>query len=331
MYNLRCSFYTTRVNVQEELLQERIDPWLSDARLSRMATEALGESARVRGYQVLTGGCWNRVIGVDADGTPLVIKISPHAGDTKISREFAVLERFRDETELPVPEPLLLDAEGRFTTGTALVMTRIPGAVMHQCYGLLNYGQRRRITGEIAEHLAALHAIRGTGFGGVELPPEERHTRWANFWVPRFDRVLEEVAAAGVAPARLIDGARAVRPHLVPALDIGPESTMTHYDVWSGNVMIDVESDPPKVSGYIDIPGYYADYARELSFAMLFGVADRRFFQVYTASHDLDEGFELRANIYNLKMNLRHIQMYPGEHFYRHGAAECLAAIERQL
>jgi fructosamine-3-kinase len=106
---------------------------------------------------------------------------------------------------------------------------------------------------------------------------------------------------------------------------------MTHYDIWSGNVMIDVEADPPRVSGYIDIPGFYADYARELSFAMLFGIAGRRFFQTYLRYHELDDGFELRANIYNLKMNIKHVQMYPGQMVYQHGAAENLAFIRRSL
>ena len=319
------------MNVQEELLQERIDPYLGDDQLSAVATEALGERVRVRGYEVLTGGCWNRVIGADANGTPLVLKVSPHEDDEKIIREYQVLKEFRAGTELPVPEPLLLDRTSRLMPGTMLVMSRIPGAVMHQCYGLLNYGQRRRITEEIADHLAALHTIRSTGFGGVELSHEQRREKWSDFWLPRFDQVLEEVAAAGVAPARLVDGARGVRPLLAPLLDIGTESTMTHYDVWSGNVMINVEANPPRVSGFIDVPGYYADYARELSFAMLFGVADRRFFQTYTTHHEIDDSFALRASIYNLKMNLRHIQMYPSEYYYQRGAAECLQAIEHHL
>lgn len=95
--------------------------------------------------------------------------------------------------------------------------------------------------------------------------------------------------------------------------------------------MIDVDSNPPIVSGYIDVPGFYADYARELSFAMLFGVADRRFFATYLRHHSLDAGFELRVNIFNLKMNIRHVQMYPSEAFYRLGAEENLAYLRRAL
>lgn len=335
------------MNVQESLLQERIDPHLSDRVLTEFARRAAdagtrgdapvgepaarGPAADVRGYHVLTGGCWNRVIAVTCGGLDLVMKISPRLHDERIIREFAVLREFASRTDLPVPAPLYLDGEGELLPGTTLVMTRLPGAVMHECYGLLNYGRRRTITDQIARDLAELHTIREHGFGGVELPAEERCASWPEFWLPRFDRVIEEAAESGSVPRALIDGAREVRPTLAGLIEIGPTATMTHYDVWSGNVMLDVESDPPRVTGYIDIPGFFADYARELSFAMLFGVADRRFFDTWLARHDLDDGFRVRASVYNLKMNIKHVQMYPGQRFYQQGAAECLAVIREAI
>ncbi len=328
---------TVLMNVQERLLEEQVDPHLSDSVLTEAARRALAtagasgaRTAQVRGYRVLTGGCWNRVIGLEAGELNLVCKISPRRDDPRIIREFQVLSCFAEHTSLKVPTPLYLDTDGELLPGTGFVMTRIPGAVMHECFGMLNYGQRREITRTIARDLAELHTIRGRGFGGVELEPSERTERWPEFWLPRFDAVLEEAAAAG-APAHLIDGAREVRPHLEPLIDIGSEAVMTHYDVWSGNVMIDVRSEVPRVSGYIDIPGFYADYARELSFAMLFGVANRRFFEIYCERHELDPGFMLRAHIYNLKMNIKHVVMYPQEYGYQAGAAENLQAIRAAL
>ncbi len=313
------------MNVQEQLLQQSIDPLLSTRTLTEFCRRSLPDAAcDVSGYETLTGGCWNRVIGVRCGDRDLVLKISPHRGDERIIREYQVLERFASQTDLLVPTPLYLDAESDLLPATTLVMTRLPGAVMHECFGLLNYGARRRITDQIALDLAHLHRIRAHGFGGVELPESERVDEWPDFWLPRFDEAIDAAAASGSVPARLISGAYEVRPHLRPLLQIGNAATMTHYDVWSGNVMVDVEADPPRVTGYIDIPGFYADSARELSFAMLFGVADRRFFETYLQHHDLDDGFELRANIYNLKMNIKHVQMYPGQRFYQQGAAENL-------
>lgn len=315
------------MNVQEGLLRERIDPHLTNDVISRECSEALGERVRATGYESLSGGCWNRVIGVTAGGHELVLKMSPHRNDEKVRREFLVLDSFHRLTDLRVPRALLLDVDERFMPGTLFVMTRIPGLVMHRCFGALSAQDRGSVTRQIAEDLAALHTHRAIGFGGMELPESDRETRWADFWLPRFDTVIREVT--GIAPDHLVDRAREIRSEFPAALDIGTESVMTHYDVWSGNVMIDVSSGGARVSGYVDVTGHYADYARELSFAMLFGVADQTFFDTYRKHHELDEEFALRASIYNLKMNLRHVQMYPLEEFYQQGAADCLETIAR--
>jgi fructosamine-3-kinase len=202
---------------------------------------------------------------------------------------------------------------------------------MHESFGLLERASRARIIAEIADHVSALHETRGRGFGGVELAEAQRQRSWPDFWLPRFDRVIEEAEASGKVPPSLTEGAREVRPYLAAHLEIGETSTMTHYDIWAGNVMIDVSARPPRVSGYIDIPGFYADYARELSFAMLFGVADERFLETYARRHEIDEGFALRAQIYNLKMNIKHVEMYPSQPVYSYGAADNLRAIRAAL
>ena len=164
----------------------------------------------------------------------------------------------------------------------------------------------------------------------MELGEAERHGDWADFWLPRFDQAIEDVAAANCVSSEMIREIEEARPRFRPFLDIGNASTATHYDIWSGNVMIDLDGNGPAVSGFIDIPGFFADYARELSFMMMFGVADKRFFDSYLSHHALDPSFELRVSLYNLKMHLKHIKMYPTERYYRQGARECLDRVQRE-
>ena len=92
--------------------------------------------------------------------------------------------------------------------------------------------------------------------------------------------------------------------------------------------MIDIHSDPPRVTGFIDIPGYFANYAREIGFMYVFGMADERFFKRYTRSHELDPGFTLRLSVYALRTHLSHITMYPDESYYRNGARATLKFIQ---
>ena len=317
------------MNVQEELLTEKIDPYLTNANLTRLLEEA-GFDASVEGYRVLTGGCWNRVIGASlSDGREVVCKISPNRSDERIGREYEVLSVFATRTSMPVPSPLLLDSSGETIPGTLLVMSMVDGMVMHGSFRLLDARSRRSISKQIGRHVSDLHDNVARGFGPVEVEESARHNRWSEFWLPRFDLVLEEVASGSFVDRRMVEEIGEVRPLFAEALDAVSVGTCTHYDIWSGNVMIDPEW--AQVTGYIDIPGFYADYAREISFMMLFGVADRDFFEEYLARHSLDEGFELRVNLYNLKMNLKHIAMYPTERYYRDGADSCLSYIRSSV
>ena len=73
------------MNVREEILREKIDPFLTTERLSAVAQLALAETGggagklNVETVKVLSGGCWNRVIGVSFSSgeAQIVCKISP--------------------------------------------------------------------------------------------------------------------------------------------------------------------------------------------------------------------------------------------------------------
>ncbi|MCK5568101.1 MAG: fructosamine kinase family protein, partial [Spirochaetes bacterium] len=154
---------------------------------------------------------------------------------------------------------------------------------------------------------------------------------WAEFWLPRFDNVYEDISGKKLVSDRFLKAVARVREHFTRMLDIGRGSTLTNYDIWSGNVIIDFNQDEPYISGFIDIPGFWADYARELSFMEMFGVADRRLYNIYFKNYDRDPGFDLRKNIYNLKMHMKHIIMYPNEYYYRQGAETCLRVIQQAI
>ncbi len=317
------------MNVMEDALRERIDPHLTPQNLSVLASRALRREVSVAHTEVLTGGCWNRVVGVRLleEEPELVMKISAHRQAPGIEREHAVLEYFARHTRMPVPEPYLLDSSCRTIPGTLLVMARIPGRVMHSVMGALSPPEREQLMDKIGGYVADLHETRSTGFGGVELAEEARHASWPEFWMPRFRAVLEDTRKQSVVDRAFLAEVERASRDFDSALDIGPASTLTHYDIWSGNVMLDLDHGKPRVSGFIDIPGNWADYARELSFMEMLGLADEGLYATYRGRHLVDEGFELRKNIYNLKMHLKHVCMYPDESYYRRGAAACLHTI----
>jgi fructosamine-3-kinase len=301
------------LNVREGQLREQIDPYLTDATLSGLATRALGARTRCSGFRVLTGGMWNRVIAVQPAGAapPLVVKITPEVGDATLKREFAALRFFRDRTPLPVPEPLLLDLSGERVPGSVLVMEQLPGRVLSAIAGELSAEERATIAEDIAAVLAELHTVREPGFGGVELPPEERRATWAGFWLARFDYEVAKTGERGLLQDGLLDEIAALRDGLGPLLDIGPLGSPTHYDIWSGNVMVDERDGRPAVTGFLDPLGYWADTAREIS--SMGGLAGERFMAAYRRRHPTDATFDARVSLYSLKMGLQLVCIYPDD------------------
>jgi fructosamine-3-kinase len=332
----------------EKVLKEKIDPSLNSANLSTLGARALKMPVEAVSAGILTGGCWNRVISVSfrdaalkgniahkgdtssaGETMELVFKINPEVGSRSLEREYTVLDFFARNTEMPVPVPRLLDSSGEIIPGTVLVMDKIPGSVLHHLFGFLSRRQRESVSEQLGHFVGRLHERRSTGFGGVELSEGERRRSWSDFWLPRFDKVFEEISGKNLLAASFLDAVADARKSFPAFLNIGAESTLTHYDIWSGNVMAEQNGSSFKITGFIDIPGHWSDYARELSFMEMFGCADDIFYSVYREYRSLDEDFALRKNIYNLKMHLKHITMYPDQSYYREGADTCLAFIRR--
>jgi fructosamine-3-kinase len=319
------------VNVNEKILQEKIDPHLTPQNLQIICSTALGEQVEVDKINLLTGGCLNRVIGIDLKaGKPsLVLKANPNIEDPGLHNEFQVLKYFSMHTSMPVAKPFYFDGSGKLIPGTFYMTNRIEGMVMHQA--MLSPQHFNDVLSQITKIVVELHQIKSDGYGFVEASGSSREKAWADFWLPRFDTSLKKVLQGGHVSTQIIERINTIRPELKKMLQIGSRSTLTHYDIWSGNVMLDKQNGKLVVTGFLDVQGYWADYAREISFMEMFGLADETFYKIYCREHQLDDGFEFRKNLYNLKMNLIHVNMYPEQMYYQLGAERCLFIVEEAL
>jgi fructosamine-3-kinase len=102
------------MNVMENILNEKIDPALTEENLNSLLRQAMGNDAQIQSSEVLLGGCWNRVLSLSLTGNvpDVVLKINPEEQHAGLVREFQVLEFFIRQTQMPVPRPIYLDESG---------------------------------------------------------------------------------------------------------------------------------------------------------------------------------------------------------------------------
>jgi fructosamine-3-kinase len=319
------------MNVNEKILQAKIDPHLTRYNLSDICAASLGKNVEIDKAYILTGGCLNRVIGIDLNnGLPsLVLKANPGKKDQGLKHEYSVLQYFKDKTTMPVPSPIMYDDTSEIIPGTYFVMTKVDGVAMQHLDFSLH--AIRDITEQLATIITELHMQKGEGFGGVSESSHPKLTEWADFWLPRLDQAIIKVRSGGYVSAEILNRVEKVRPFFHSLLNINHTATLTHYDIWSGNIMLDKNNGGLKITGLLDVQGYWADYARELSFMEMFGVANDYFYSLYQQVHKLDDTFHIRKDLYNLKMHLKHIQMYPDQVYYRQGAEKCLVTLENEI
>lgn len=162
---------------------------LSDAGLAMMITE-IAPGATTREVRPLRGGLVTATFSVDTNAGDLVIKIF-RPTDEQASLEWERLT-FAQRVDLPVPEPVALDADGRWFGSPALVMSRLPGRGDVRPTDLDGWLR------QIAHALVAIHETDIAGAAGALLPPDDwgswgflNHGNWASS--PLIDRSLAAI------------------------------------------------------------------------------------------------------------------------------------------
>ena len=255
----------------------------ADEELLAVLDRAGVPAARIAAAAPLTGGTYNALHGVDlTDGARLVLKVPPPAHRQRLRYEAELLHGealfYASAAAAGVPAPRVVRAEPdeRADRPPYLLMTRLPGVPWRSVTGDMARAERDRLRAQLGGLMAGLHAVRGPAFGY----PAQAVAPLAGRWAPAF------AAMAGA----LLDDAEAYRPWLpLPApelraafADAGPAleevtgPALVHFDLWSGNVLLDGPAGARTISGLIDGERMFwgdplADFA---SLALFYGIQD---------------------------------------------------------
>ncbi len=171
-----------------------------------------------------------------------------------------------------------------------------------------------RFGSQLAEmhHESVIHA--GGRFGLDEnnyLGASEQINGWDDRWDHFFaENRLGYQMKLAEKNAHLPSNRRKMLQHLIDKLpqllDHLPSASLLHGDLWSGNVISDLELQ----AVLIDPAVYYGDREAEIAFTELFGGFPQRFYQAYNYAWPLEPGYAERRDLYNLYHLLNHLNLF---------------------
>ena len=292
------------------IVQEHLDPALS-----------------VTQVRPLTGGMINTVVEFVTDGDPasVVAKLSKEKGGGGFQGEYNSLRYFSESTSFPVPHPYVAFAEGVSFDGKGILMEKMPGR--HLGEARLTRKGMEHYQHELARILADLHDHRRDSYGSAAGDPGY------DLWVTEVRRRMTRVF--GEMRHRISSEARSIVERLLPELEHWlpefNEPTLTHGDIWGGNVMVDdADPDEPRISALIDGGAAFREVEDELAYLRVFHTADETFFRDYVQRHELREGFDRRCRVYWLHTMHVHLWLF-GEQHYVDDVARTAAQIAKRL
>jgi aminoglycoside phosphotransferase (APT) family kinase protein len=253
---------------------------LTRAELDRVLAASGVDPAGLRAWVELTEGTYNTAYRIDlTGGDSLVLKVAPRPDLPALSHERDLLSTeamfYRAAAACPVPLPRVVhDDNGRTVIDCDfLLMTACPGRGWYTQEDQLDPAQRTRLRTEFGGLIAALHQVTGSGFG-YPRQATPLATTWRAAFLDMVDVVLADAVDYAVPlPLPPVEIAERVRA----AGDVLAEVTtpvLVHFDLWDGNILLDLNSGTPVISGIIDAErAFWGDPAADFTSLDVFGDA----------------------------------------------------------
>ncbi|MFD5233373.1 phosphotransferase family protein [Streptomyces qaidamensis] len=296
-------------------MQSQTKRRLSPGELDALLRASSGIGCRVESE--LTDGWFNSAYRVVLDdGRPAVVKLAPPADVTVLRYELGIMATeamvYRRIEALPggwVPTPALLYAGEQF-----LAVSVLEGTPWDKAADRLSPAAEAALRRELGAITARLHTLAPED-GRFGYPAAESAlfaSDWRTAFTTMVDALLDDAerwqSPLGVPPAEI----RTLVAEGGYALDEVTEPRLVHFDLWPGNIFVDVSNDgaQPRIIGLIDHErAFWGDPAAELV-SLAFGGdtgPDSDLVTGYTEAGgklDFTPAFRHRLALYRLYLNL---------------------------
>lgn len=235
-------------------MQSRTKRKLSPAQIGALTLHTLG--AAVVSAEELHEGFANTVWRLALDnGRNVILKISPPPDIATLTYERAMLRtetmvyRLAGPAGVPLPELLHAGFDNPLVEGDYLIIQELDGTPWNRAQ--LSDTEQRALRHELGRHLAALHAIPGSGLFGYQYAGLTG-TTWREAFLKMSGAVLDDAVRYGTRlPLSMLDLARLLHTRS-DALDEVTLPSLVHFDVWPGNVFLTRTDQGPRIQGLID-------------------------------------------------------------------------------
>ncbi|TQE32262.1 aminoglycoside phosphotransferase family protein [Streptomyces ipomoeae] len=228
---------------------------MDDEERARLVLTAAGLAPeRLVERRPLGGGTYNTVEGLRlTDGTRLVLKIPPPSTVPGLAYERELLgaeaEFCRAAATVGVPAPRVVSAalDETAPTGRHLLLTHCPGTAWEG----LEPAQEAVLRRELGGLVARLHRVTGPAFGYPAGALGPLAPDWRTAFTAMYDAVLDDARLFRAWLPRPVDEVARTAKAAYDALDEVAEPRLVHFDLWSGNVLVEL-GDHPRIGGLID-------------------------------------------------------------------------------
>mgnify|MGYP006268556217 CR=1 FL=1 len=261
----------------------------------------------IKGCAAVRGGSIANSCRLETPDASFFLKYGKREVAKTFAGEVAGLNALREACQsLMVPEVV----ETREATGD------VPGYLLMQWINAGRLG--RRFWEHFGRGLAEMHRVTHDryGFGQSNhigrLPQDNEWTEdWPTFF--RHQRLDPQVARARESGQWQSDWDAALDRlylHLPEYLPACPPASVLHGDLWKGNYMVTATGEP----ALIDPATYYGHREADLAMTELFGGYDDMFYRAYRDAWPLEDGYEIRKDIYNLYHLINHLNHFGGSY-----------------
>ncbi len=268
------------------------------AEITREISQNTGSKFELTDYRSVGGGCINQAYRISSNGSTYFVKLNQASAVEMFASEACGLKQMFATQTIRVPKPICCGVAGN---NSYLVLE------------WLEFGPTKTHSWEeMGCKLARLHRAGGADQFGWErnntIGSTPQINPWCDNWADFFaeHRIGYQLRLANRRGGNFPEPDRVVEAVRQQLLDLNPQPSLVHGDLWSGNAGCTSDGEPV----IVDPATYYGHREVDLAMTELFGGFPAAFYKGYNQEWQLDEGYQQRKTLYNLYHILNHFNLF---------------------